>query len=251
MTVGCTKDNQDPQENDDITGSLIPRKLTEAASNDSMVFIYDNQNHLLETHEYSGGSVTSKTVYTYQNGNPVKSEYYSEYPGGITEYYENTEVSTGKIKQDYHYITADNSWHTWTVYYFFDDKGRITKGEWEDGTVFQQLTWDAQNRVTALWYKESFDLSYIYKYDDKKGMFSGVNNPFFFDAFLDIFPRNFGVNNLTELTETYVNGDGVTKSETDQITYKYNEQGYPVEMHSGLDQVDALYFIEYQDAKKL
>ena len=254
MSVGCQKDSQDPPDNNDTTATitnLLPRKFTESASGDSIIFIYDNQNHLIGEQYYIKGSIDNKTVYTYQNGNPLKSEYYETFPGDVTEYFEFSTVSAGKIKRDHHYKNYDNGWLVWTTFYFFDDKGRLTKGEWEDGTVMQQLTYDEKNRVTALWYKEIVDLSYTYTYDNKRGIFSAVNHLFFFDAFEDFYAKNLGVNNLTEATESYVDNDGATKTVTSTLTYKYNAKDFPIEMHSNFDGEEATYLIEYQDAKKL
>lgn len=251
MSVGCQKDSQDPPDNNDTTSTkaaLLPRKIVDVGSQDSVIFVYDNQNHLIEEQEYTGGSIDGKTVYTYQDGNPFKKEYYDTYPGDVTDYYEFSTVSAGKIKRDHHYRNYDDSWLIWTTFCFFDDKDRLIKGEWEDGTVFQQVTYDDKNRVTAAWYKEIVDLSYTYTYDDKKGMFSGVNHLFFFEVFDDYYPKNLSVNNMIESTESYVD-NGVPKSNTDKISYTYNAEGYPIEMRSVSDQENYTYLIEYVEAK--
>jgi hypothetical protein len=101
--------------------------------------------------------------------------------------------------------------------------------------VFEELTYDEKGRINTLWYKESYDLSFQYKYDDKKGIFSSVNALFFYDPFLDAFIANWNISNPTEVSTSYKDNDGKTVVEKTTYSYTYNDNGYPV-MITNLDE---------------
>lgn len=121
----------------------------------------------------------------------------------------------------------------------------------EDGTIFEEMSWDDKGRMNTLFYKESADLDSQFKYDDKKGLFSSVNSPFFFDAFLSTSIANFNINNLTEVSTTYKDNGGQTIVEKTTYTYVYNDDGYPVTIKAA-DNRDGEYLmiqIEYKEIK--
>lgn len=248
LVTACQKEADEQQPTGDAGEILLPVKIFSQNTGDSAVYLYDDENHLIEEKAFSDGDM-SKRVFSYQNGEPLKVEEYETFPGEVTETRTYSKITDGKILESYYYYMTDGSPILSKRYYFYNNAGQLIKGEWEDGTLFQELTWNAEGLATTMWYKESSDLSYQYTYDDKKGLFSAVNNPFLFDAFLNTFALNFNKKNLLESTESYVNANGEEKVNKITYSYLYNDEGYPIQLRQTLNGDETIFLVEYRKAK--
>ena len=222
--------NPDPDPVIDSSKKLIPVRFT--IENDGEKYydslVYDAENHLIEDWYLEAGE-SSKIVYTYKNHQPVSLETYSLYPEELTEKSAYSDKLNNTITETLTYFdTQDGTPLTSTRTYLYNEKGQLYKGLLSDGSVFEELDWDEKSRLITMWYKENDDLSFQYKYDDKKGIFSAVKAPFFFDVFLFSAIANFNINNLTESVLTYKNSQGQTIVEKTTYSYIYNDAGYPV-----------------------
>ncbi|MCC6286298.1 MAG: hypothetical protein IT249_00285 [Chitinophagaceae bacterium] len=241
----------DPDPVTDSSKKLIPVRFT--MENNGEVYydslVYDAGNHLIEEWYLDAGG-SSKTVYTYKNHQPVSLESYSLYPEKLYEKSTYSDKVNNTVTETYTYFdTGDGTPITTTRKYLYNEKGQLYKGLLEDETVFEELGWDEKGRLNTMWYKESADLNFQFKYDDKKGIFSSVNAPFFFDGFLSTNIANFNINNLTETAITYKNSEGQTVTEKTTYSYAYNDAGYPVTLIE-TDQFGVLSAqIEYREIK--
>lgn len=239
-----------PDPVDDSTYQLIPVRLIMTSNGEEYYdsLVYDTERRLIEEWIIDSDGV-GKIVYTYKNNEPVSMESYSLSPEQINDKSVYGAKINNTIKETFtNYITSDNTPFVTTRTYLFNEKGQLMKGMLADGTVFEELTWDQKGRVSTLWYKESSDLNLVYTYDDKKGLFSSVNSPFFFDAFLSTTIANFSVNNLKETTVTHKSGNDTVVEKT-TYSYTYNKDGYP-ETITQSDQFEELLIkIEYRKVK--
>ncbi|PVD52333.1 hypothetical protein DC498_09435 [Terrimonas sp.] len=241
----------DPDPVVDSPGKFIPVKFIIQSDGkehyDSLV--YDAENRLI-AEWFLDPDGSGKIVYTYKNGQPASMEYYTLFPEKLYEKSTYSDKVNNSVTETYTYFDEqDGTALTTTRTYLYNEKGQLYKGLLKDGTVFEELGWDEKGRLNTMWYKESADLSFQFKYDDKKGIFSSVNAPFFFDAFLSTTIANFNINNLTETAVTYKNSEGQTMVEKTTYSYTYNDAGYPVTL-SQADQFGVLSAqIEYKEIK--
>lgn len=235
----------------DSSKKLIPVRFNIESDGEKYYdsLVYDAENHLIEDWFLKAGE-SSKIVYTYKNHQPASLETYSLYPEELYEkstYSDKLNNIVTETNTDFD--TQDGTPFTSTRTYLYNEKGQLYKGLLNDGTVFEELGWDEKARLSTMWFKESDDLSFQYKYDDKKGIFSAVKAPFFFDVFLFSTIANFNINNLTETTLTYKNREGQTIVEKTIYSYTYNDDGYPVTITQTYPSGVASTQIEYREIK--
>lgn len=227
--TSCQKNTDEPLVTED-GDKLLPVSVTYNGQNAVDSFVYDNDNRMIESW-YHGPEYNSKTVYTYKNNAPASMEYYDTFPGRVTEKYLYSDKNNNAVVETRTYYSPfDGSEITDVQTYLYNDKGQIIKGAFEDGTVTQEITWDALGRPSYIKHLDNIYIDNEFTYDDKKGIFSSVNTLFGFDVVDSYNAFHNAVNNVVKQVSSYTNGDGQRITETETFTYIYNEQGYPVQL---------------------
>lgn len=204
-----------------------------------IIYDKDTADEYSETFNYNGNKLISvdygdgsKNVYTYENDNLIKDEYFSE---GILMHYASLEYdSNGKL------ITFTENW--------------LENAGWDNRIAKHELSINSDNTITDEVYqsfngaelefyqtrlikfddytniKEYGNNEYYssYTYDNKNGMFKNVHAIEVLNLLSEI---EFGAsiygnkNNVTSFKE---NGDDIVNEYYDTYEYTYNENNYPI-----------------------
>ncbi len=210
------------------TRILLPHIFKNVSGYDSLV--YDDAQRLIEKWSWYDGRFWKK-VYGYdEKGLPAFYESYEPFPGPLSEKAVFTENGDGTVSQ----VTTRYSNGREFPYYLthqFNEKGQLVASVREDGSLRQELSWDEKGRVETTGHFDNTWITRTYTYDDKKGVFSSVKTPFIYDEY-SLDGRCFSVNNLLQVKMSYIersSGEEVTTAI--DITYTYNEDGYPIALH--------------------
>ncbi|MDR0823877.1 MAG: hypothetical protein LBN74_02210 [Prevotella sp.] len=118
---------------------------------------------------------------------------------------------------------------------YIDNRGRFSKSMFEDGKMWEEPSYDSDNNlVKYLVYSASgqVDIQSDYKFDTHKSIFSGIENlPLWFFAMQmnnmkwcgDFLGKNNAIENTFQ--------DARFGTETIEITYEYDQDGYPVKQY--------------------
>lgn len=118
---------------------------------------------------------------------------------------------------------------------YIDNLGRLTKTVFEDGKLWEEFTYDENNNLTKYLVHSALgknDIITEYKFDQDKSVFSNIENlPLWF---WPLHMNNMkwcsdftGSNNASENTTQ----DSRFGTDTIEITYEYDEDGYPVKQY--------------------
>ncbi|MDR2949377.1 MAG: hypothetical protein LBV71_09230 [Prevotella sp.] len=238
LFISCSDDDN----NDDSNGSvkLLLQKLTATDNSFEMRYHYDAQNRIVKMEEDEKEDGIDITIYEYNSeNNPVKKvESYTDDS--------DTYLTTYTYKDDSIFVkmfeinsqTKVSTIDTLTI----DNKGCLKKIHSSYGSYIAYSTYTYNNAAQLTqsdYYNRSEDYETngtdTYSYDNKKGYFSHVNvKPWFINYELDIY-RHTNVSNSSLITNSSSHKDlktGETQTSTSktELTYTYNEDGYPITM---------------------
>jgi len=201
-----------------------------------MTFRYNNKNQLIYFDEK--GIVTYREfTLKYDKVNGQLSECVINQDRGelilnIKYYYDNTEYIREEVKSSGKKLQGKT---TETNNIYLDDKRRLTKTTFDDGKLWEEFKYDDNNNVVAYTIHSTLgdsDSFTTYKFNDKNSVFSDIeslptwfwalhlNNMKWIDGFVG---RNMPVEYTTE--------DPRYGVETIEITYDYDNDGYPVKQY--------------------
>ncbi len=221
------------------TRTLLPHIFKSDAGYDSLV--YDDAQRLIERWSWYDGYFRKK-VYGYNEKNmPAYYEIYDVFPGPLSQKNVYTEDADGTVSE---VATRYGNGREFPQYFThrFNEKGQLVASTRdEDGRLRQDLSWDEKGRVQTTGHFDNSWITRTYTYDDKKGVFSSVKAPFIYDEY-SMDGRCFAVNNLLKMTMSYISrSSGEEVTTTIDISYTYNDDGYPIILHT--DEENAELFI--------
>ncbi|WP_291143066.1 hypothetical protein [Flavobacterium sp. UBA7680] len=219
----------------------------------------DNSSEILETLSYNGNKIVSKTSknertdYTYEGDFIVKEIKYNTQSGSDVkkeEYsyaYENNKLVSTAYSKNFTAKYPNGSYRERSVYTYNADSNAVMKTYYKDLEFFEaeklgdielernidQLTFVNGNltkRVSVIsWgsyinYYDTDTTEYLYEYDTN-------NNPFKNVLGFDLLMKDVFVNNAVKTTMSSVLWNGnYLNSNSSNIEYVYNEEGYPVKV---------------------
>jgi hypothetical protein len=224
--AACKKDDDNsntPTTTKMYVSSVISHEM------DSVIFDYNADKQVTRWARFYTGETNTYTTFIYfiryENGKPATLDF-TNYADGTTE------LKTVR------YITYDGSkpvkirpstsltgpYDSLT----YNSKNQVT-GIYSFNSIEDTnpatfiLTWENDNVVKAVTTNQGSAYSNTYTYDNKPGIYAGLAY-LTYNSHLNF--QYYSANNL--LTDTFDDGHGYTY--TDNYTYEYNENGYPVKM---------------------
>lgn len=206
---------------------IQPRQLITFKYNTKNQLIYFDEKGVVTYREFTlkydkAGSRLVECLMNRDNGEMViSSKYIYGNEGYITEEAKSSGRQLRKMT-DYNKIYTDNS-------------GRLTKTTFEDGKLWEEFSYDENNNLTKyLTHSASGknDINIDYLYDTQISVLSGMGNfPLWFWALhmnnMKWCSDFIGNNNAIESTTI----DSRFGTETVEITYDYDSDGYPVKQY--------------------
>lgn len=179
---------------------------------------YDSSGKIIYTHIYLDGKYYKKREFVY-NANTIK----------IAEYH----IISYKRSSDGKVIETPVLSNDLDETLYLNDKGQLVKSESKFlGRVYNKtFSYDSKNRIIKLgWDDDNPDNREEMVYDNKNGIYSGINNQPWVLFFLSLDCWGYVVNNAIKISEY---DDGETSSHNIAITYNSND--YPISVQQGED----------------
>ncbi len=200
-----------------------------------MVGKYDDGDETITEITYDANGQVSQTKSIekdFESGDEYSEEYSFKYEG-------NKIMATRKDSEQADDIIQLN------------DKGQLVsiKG-WDGENQEFKFTYDSKGNITTVedYYKDVLGYKDTYTYDDRNGWNKNVNLPQWVGFYTPInlfLPAK--VNNFLTLTEDSYEDGEVVHSEVSNIVYKYDSEGYPVEVEETLEGTVFKFKITYEE----
>lgn len=224
----------------------LVKSITSMSEEDaeSVKFTYDKKNRLTEIIESDPGwDLTTRTTIEYDSsGKIIYTQIY------LNDKYDKKRefvYSGNTIKIDeYHIISYQRSKDGKTIEtpvlnkdkaetLYLNDKGQLIQSKAKHlGRVYNKtFSYDSKNRIIKLgWDEDNADNREEIAYDNKNGLYSGINNQPWVLFFLRLDCWGYFVNNVTKVLE-YDEGETATQN----ISITYNSNNYPIYIQQGED----------------
>lgn len=223
-TAACSDDDAIINFPGGTEAKLIPVKIYGEKNGGITSFTYDDDNRIINC-SYSfenGGKLSKYSEYTieYDDNDNINRVVYQIIDGDTFIYTMTYEESCIIMKDKFY-----------TSYIYIDSQNRVLKVSQSNNSNEElYFNYDYDNKGNLIRHDIN-GIYYSYSYDERNGIFNCVNTPQWFLVFM--LNKEYHIsNNCNEITTYYLDENGDKKLRTTfELTYTYNDNGYPTKYH--------------------